>query len=162
MQVAMDTVQLDADCIRPDVRLSVSEQLQCSHYKDEEASINAAYLYPPGFSNISSLWFMCSPCHLSIHHLSSHPAVFSRGDAQSDAKISTNIVPMYEEFKNGLLLAVISKKIAMYLCTLPSAVLVSIFFLFIFPCSCLATYYRVSEGICHQVWSDPCHNWTSL
>ena len=66
-----------SDCTRVDVRLhdDVTAPAQCEDFEDTEKGISAAYLFPPGLSNGT--------------------------EAQLDAKISSNVVPMYDGFRIG-------------------------------------------------------------
>ncbi|CAO2628241.1 Ectonucleotide pyrophosphatase/phosphodiesterase family member 3 [Lemmus lemmus] len=60
------------DCLRADVRVAPSESQKCSFYLADK-NITHGFLYPPAISRIS--------------------------DSRYDALITSNLVPMYEEFK---------------------------------------------------------------
>uniref|UniRef100_A0A8C5L775 Ectonucleotide pyrophosphatase/phosphodiesterase family member 3 n=1 Tax=Jaculus jaculus TaxID=51337 RepID=A0A8C5L775_JACJA len=61
------------DCLRADVRVTPSESQKCSFYLTDK-NITYGFLYPPAINRAS--------------------------DSQYDALITSNLVPMYEEFKN--------------------------------------------------------------
>ncbi|XP_032999681.1 ectonucleotide pyrophosphatase/phosphodiesterase family member 3 [Lacerta agilis] len=60
------------DCLRPDVRIPEAQSQNCSNYQPD-LNITHGFLYPPNFN--------------------------STADEQYDALLTSNIVPMYKEFK---------------------------------------------------------------
>ncbi|XP_062980742.1 ectonucleotide pyrophosphatase/phosphodiesterase family member 3 [Elgaria multicarinata webbii] len=60
------------DCLRPDVRIPAAQSQNCSNYQPD-LNITHGFLYPPNFN--------------------------SSGLEQYDALVTSNIVPMYKEFK---------------------------------------------------------------
>ncbi|KAH0622302.1 hypothetical protein JD844_024488 [Phrynosoma platyrhinos] len=63
------------DCLRPDVRIRVAQSQNCSNYQPDLNNITHGFLYPPNL-NSSEL-------------------------EQYDALLTSNIVPMYKEFKKS-------------------------------------------------------------
>nr|XP_016853977.1 PREDICTED: ectonucleotide pyrophosphatase/phosphodiesterase family member 3 isoform X2 [Anolis carolinensis] len=61
------------DCLRPDVRIRAAQSQKCSNYQPDLNNITHGFLYPPNFN--------------------------SSNFEQYDALLTSNIVPMYKEFK---------------------------------------------------------------